>query len=124
MLALIVDDSGASRARLRMMLRGCGFETVEAGHGLEGLERLADRDDVSVALVDWHMPEMDGLAFVKALRQDRRHADLPVMMVTAEMNPQNIARALMVGADEYAVKPLDEEALRAKLCILGLSEAR
>jgi len=124
MLALVVDDSRAVRSTLRRMLNNVGFDVVEAGHGLEALERL-HQDDLSpdLALVDWNMPEMDGLDLVKSLRQERRFAELPVMMVTAETDPSQIARALMAGADEYAMKPLDEESLVEKLALLGLSPA-
>jgi two-component system, chemotaxis family, chemotaxis protein CheY len=120
-LALIVDDSRASRAFLRRMLADCGFEVIEAGHGIEALERL-DEQDADVALVDWHMPEMDGVQLVKALRKDRRFSDLPVMMVTGECDPRQMARALMAGADEYAMKPLDRTGLVDKLRLLGFAE--
>jgi two-component system chemotaxis response regulator CheY len=103
------------------MLADQGFEVIEAGHGLEALERLDDHD-ADVALVDWHMPEMDGVALVKELRRDRRFADLPVMMVTGECDPRQMARALMAGADEYAMKPLDRAGLVDKLRLLGFTE--
>jgi two-component system chemotaxis response regulator CheY len=68
------------------------------------------------------MPVMDGLEFVKALRQDRRQADTKVLMVTSESSPNKIARALMVGADEYLVKPFDEAMLHSKLQLIGALE--
>jgi two-component system chemotaxis response regulator CheY len=124
MLALVVDDSRAVRSTLRRMLNNNGFDVLEAGHGVEALERLhAEASVPDLALVDWNMPEMDGLDLVKSLRQERRFAELPVMMVTAETDPSQIARALMAGADEYAMKPLDEESLVEKLALLGLSPA-
>jgi two-component system chemotaxis response regulator CheY len=105
---------------LRTMLGDLGFEVVEAGHGREALDRLHTTSDVEIALVDWNMPEMDGLEFVKALRAERQFADLRVMMVTAETDMAQMARALMAGADEYAMKPLDREGLTAKLRLLGV----
>jgi two-component system chemotaxis response regulator CheY len=120
MLALVVDDSRATRAALKKLLSGVGFDVVEAGHGLEGLERLEEDHPVDVALVDWNMPEMDGLEFVKALRAERRWAELPIMMVTAEIDQRQMARALMAGADEYVMKPFDREILVEKLSLLGL----
>jgi len=124
MLALVVDDSRAVRSTLRRMLNNNGFDVLEAGHGVEALERLHAEPSVpDLALVDWNMPEMDGLDLVRSLRQERRFAELPVMMVTAETDPSQIARALMAGADEYAMKPLDEESLVEKLALLGLAPA-
>jgi two-component system, chemotaxis family, chemotaxis protein CheY len=118
--ALIVDDSRAMRAMLRSIMVDLGFEVAEAGNGNEGLVQLIEHPDTVVALVDWNMPEMDGLDFVKALRRKREHADLKVMMVTAENDMAKMARALMAGADEYAMKPLTRDAIVEKLELLGV----
>src|SRR5690606_20872646 len=120
MLALVVDDSRATRTMLRKMLSTLGFAVAEAGHGVEALERLSTSSDVDFALVDWNMPEMDGLELVRAIRSERRFAELPVMMVTAETDATQMARALMAGADEYALKPLDLQSLETKLRMLGV----
>lgn len=120
MRALIVDDSRAMRALLRGILHEFGFETLEAGNGKEALVRLDTDGVVDVCLVDWNMPEMDGLAFVKAMRANRKYAEIKVMMVTAENDMAKMARALMVGADEYAMKPLTRDVLAEKLAMLGI----
>jgi two-component system chemotaxis response regulator CheY len=120
MKVLIVDDSRAMRAMLKSIMTDLGFEVLEAGHGIEGLAQIEANPGIDLALVDWNMPQMDGLEFVKALRQDRRNAELKVMMVTAENDMAKMARALMVGADEYAMKPLTRDAIIAKLEMLGL----
>ncbi len=121
MLALVVDDSRAVRTTLRRMLNNVGFDVLEAGHGLEALDRLRQSEAApDLALIDWNMPEMDGLDLVKSLRKERRWAELPVMMVTAETDSQQMVRALMAGADEYAMKPLDQDALVEKLALLGI----
>jgi two-component system chemotaxis response regulator CheY len=120
MIALVVDDSRATRTMLRSMLADLGFDVIEAGHGVEALERLDGHRAVDFALVDWNMPQMDGLELVRSIRSERRFAELPVMMVTAETDMTQMARALMAGADEYALKPLDQESLVAKLRLLGI----
>lgn len=124
MKALVVDDSRVIRACIGRMLRELGFTTVEANNGLEALERLGETPELHLAIVDWNMPEMDGLEFVKALRKGDLHASAPVMMVTAETDPVRMARALMAGVDEYAMKPLEREALAEKLELLGLRPDR
>jgi len=123
MKALIVDDSRAMRSLLRNIMRELGFEVTEAANGLEGLDRLQEDPHMDVALVDWNMPVMDGLEFVKAMRRHRQLAEIKVMMVTAENDMGKMARALMVGADEYAMKPLTRDAIIEKLELLGLSAA-
>jgi two-component system, chemotaxis family, chemotaxis protein CheY len=120
MRALVVDDSRAMRTILKKILMEIGFDVAEAGHGLEGLERLKEVPDVDVALVDWNMPEMDGLEFVKAVRGNHDYADMKVMMVSAENDMTKIARALMVGADEYAMKPVTKDIILEKLDVMGV----
>jgi len=118
--ALLVDDSRTMRALLGGMLAELGFEVVEATHGVDALAKLGTCPDLDVALVDWNMPEMDGLELVRALRAERRFAGLPVMMVTTESDAHSVVRALMAGADEYAMKPLDRDGLHDKLALLGV----
>ena len=120
MRALVVDDSRAMRTILKKILIDIGFEVAEAGNGLEALERLHEVGTFDVALVDWNMPEMDGLEFVKALRSDHAYADMRVMMVSAENDMTKIARALMMGADEYAMKPVTKDIIVEKLDLMGV----
>jgi two-component system chemotaxis response regulator CheY len=122
--ALVVDDSRAARALLKRYLSSFDFEVAEAGHGREGLERLAERDTTELVLVDWNMPEMDGLDFIKAVRADPTWDRLKVVMVTSENEPTRIVRALMAGADEYAMKPCSADALAEKLELAGVDAVR
>jgi two-component system, chemotaxis family, chemotaxis protein CheY len=113
--AIIVDDSRATRSILRRMLQSLDFEVLEAGNGAEALENLRAAPPVELALVDWNMPVMDGLEFVKALRTDRAYADMVVVMVSSESDQAKMARALMVGADEFVIKPLTADMILGKL---------
>jgi two-component system chemotaxis response regulator CheY len=113
--ALVIDDSRATRSMLRRLLQTMGFDVAEAAHGEEGLEALEADGPFALALVDWNMPVMDGLTFVKALRGDRRFADVVVLMVSSESDPEKMARALIKGADDYVIKPLTADILEAKL---------
>lgn len=120
MRALVVDDSRAMRSILKKIMTELGFEVAEAAHGREALECLGQIGSVDVALVDWNMPEMDGLEFVKQARSNHEHADMKVMMVSAENDMLKIARALMMGADEYAMKPVTKEIIVEKLDLMGV----
>jgi len=113
--AIVIDDSRATRSLLRRTLNTLDYEVHEAGHGQEGLDQLEKVGPVNLALVDWNMPVMDGLAFVKAVRADPSYERMVIVMVTSESDPTAIARALMAGADEYAIKPITPEMLAAKL---------
>ena len=126
MRALIVDDSRFVRGFLRGMLEERGIECAEAGDGQAGLDQLHAQPTggapFDLALVDWNMPVMDGLEMLKQLRAEG-FAAMKVMMVTTEAENDFITRALDAGADEYLMKPFDDEALSEKLAMLGLVEA-
>ena len=122
MRALIVDDSRFVRGFLRSLLEERGIVCEEAADGQAGLDRLHDGSGFDLALVDWNMPVMDGLEMLKRLRADGFSA-MKVMMVTTEAENDFIVRALDAGADEYLMKPFDDEALGEKLAMLGLGEA-
>lgn len=122
MRALIVDDSRFVRSYLRGMLEERGIACEEAADGLAGLDHLLGDQIFDIALVDWHMPVMNGLEMLKQLRAEG-FSDLKVMMVSTEAESNFIVRALEAGADEYLMKPFDDEALNEKLAILGLVEA-
>jgi two-component system chemotaxis response regulator CheY len=124
MKALVVDDSRATRMILRRMLSGMGFEDViEAEHGADALQQLEAHGNPDLVLCDWNMPEMDGLTFVKTLRDTPAYERLKVVMVTSESSPRQVYEALKAGADEFAMKPITREIIEDKLGILGLDHA-
>ena len=118
MLALVIDDSRALRTIIGRILRDMGLEVVEAGNGREGLTRLRESPDVELVLVDWNMPEMNGLEFIRAVRAQRAYANLRILMVTTETESDQITRALDAGANEYVMKPFTKDILVAKLNLL------
>jgi len=122
MRALIVDDSRFVRDFLRGLLEEKGIQCQEAVDGRAGLEQLHSGLEFDLALVDWNMPVMNGLEMLRQLRSEG-YKDLKVMMVTTEAENDYIVKALDAGADEYLMKPFDDEALSEKLAMLGLAEA-
>lgn len=120
MNALVIDDSRAMRTILGGILRGVGYEVAEAGHGREGLERLRAQPDTRLVLVDWNMPEMDGLAFVRAARAERTYDSTVLIIVSTETELAQVRRALEAGANEYVMKPFTKDTVLAKLELLGL----
>jgi two-component system, chemotaxis family, chemotaxis protein CheY len=118
MRALVIDDSRTVRAIIGRILRDEGIEVVEAANGREGLERLRQSPGVELVLVDWNMPEMNGLEFVEAVRADRAYDPVRIMMVTTETEQGQVVRALEAGANEYLMKPFTRDVLVAKLSLL------
>jgi len=123
MQALVVDDSRAMRAILTRLLDGLGFDVAQAGDGQEALEVLAGGVRPDVILVDWNMPVMDGLTFIKQCRAHDDYRDIVLMMVTTESEQAQIVRALAAGAHEYVIKPFTEDDIAEKLALLGLVPA-
>lgn len=121
MKALIIDDSRTTRFILSRMLRELGYETVEAEHGEQGITRLHENPDIKLALVDWNMPVMSGLEFLKTLREGVQHQHLKVLMVTTETEMSQVIRAVEAGANEYVMKPFTKEMVLEKLQLLGIT---
>lgn len=120
MRALVVDDSRPIRRIESEILQELGFETSAAINGVDALAQLAAGEVPDVVLVDWNMPEMDGLEFIKTLRRDARFRGVVVLMVTTETEPDQMLRALSAGADEYLMKPFQKEGLVEKLRLVGM----
>ncbi len=123
MKALVVDDSRAIRLIISRSLKALGFATVEVTNGQEALDALASSGPFDVALVDWNMPVMTGYEFVCAVRGDRAHDEMAIMMVTSESEQSQVQRAIEAGASEYLMKPFSTESIEEKLAILGLNAA-
>jgi two-component system chemotaxis response regulator CheY len=120
--ALIVDDSKTIRMIIRRILVELGYETCEAGNGVEALKVLeVEKDAIKLVLADWNMPEMNGLDLVKQIRQLPEFAEMKVIMVTTETELTHMTSALEAGANEYVMKPFTKDILLEKLELIGIS---
>lgn len=116
---LVVDDSKVVRKVARRMLEEFGFTVSEAVDGKEAAA-FCEREKPNFILLDWHMPEMDGLEFLKALRA-MQGGDAPIVIFcTTETDFEHIQQAMLAGANEYVMKPFDNEILHSKLVQVGL----
>ena len=124
MRAILIDDSRAMRMILKRTLTEMGFQCIEAGDGREALELLkASAAPPDLALVDWNMPNMDGYEFVCAIRTDPVYQSMKIMMVTTEVEMEQVSKALAAGADEYVMKPFSSDVIRDKINYLGFERA-
>jgi two-component system, chemotaxis family, chemotaxis protein CheY len=121
MQALVIDDARIMRLLLRSVMEKLGFQVFEAGNGREGLDHLESFDQPDVILVDWHMPEMNGVEFVRRIRASQRHAEIPVILVTAEENQAEVRRAVAAGANATLSKPFTVDLVRARLALVGVA---
>jgi two-component system chemotaxis response regulator CheY len=119
--ALVIDDSKPIRSILGKFLRELGFDITEAANGKLALDELSRLGPPDLALVDWNMPEMNGLEFVQSVRANHRYDQMPMMMVTTETDMERVAAALDAGANEYVMKPFTKDVILEKLQLLGMT---
>jgi len=117
---LVVDDSKVIRKVARHILETLDFTVTEACDGREALDAcLASAPDV--ILLDWNMPVMSGMDFLRALRESAIPSRPKVVFCTIENGMAYIRAAIDAGADEYVMKPFDRDTLESKLQIVGLA---
>jgi DNA-binding response OmpR family regulator len=109
---LTVDDSRAVRSIVGKQVKGLGFDLLEAQDGVEGLERLAQAH-VDLVLLDVNMPNMDGPAMLKKMRE--RGDETPVIMLTSESERSIVMGAMVLGISDYILKPFKPDELRDKV---------
>lgn len=113
---LVVDDSSTMRRIIINTLKKIGHDDiVEAGDGLEAQNKLTDHPDVSLALVDWNMPNMNGFEFLESTKSNETYKHIPIIMVTTEAEKKNVVMAIKAGAANYVIKPFTEDILKEKL---------
>lgn len=116
---LVVDDSKVVRIVARKILEELEFEVVEAEDGKQALALCKARMPDSV-LVDWSMPVMGGIGFLRELRRQDNGASPVVVFCSTETSLERIREAVAAGANEYIMKPFDSEILETKFQLAGL----
>ncbi len=115
MKILVVDDMSTMRRIIKNILKQLGFNNVEeAEHGQEALSKLK-ADTYGFVVSDWNMPVMAGIDLLRAIRGDERLKEIPVLMVTAEAQKDNLVEAIQAGVSNYIVKPFTAETLQDKM---------
>jgi two-component system chemotaxis response regulator CheY len=120
MKALIVDDSRAMRLIIGKILTEIGFEIIEAKDGAEAMKYFDGTGQVDLALVDWNLPNMNGLELITYIRSNPLNNDICVIMCTSETEKSRVTDALNAGANEYVMKPFTRDVMLAKLELLGM----
>jgi diguanylate cyclase (GGDEF)-like protein len=114
MRILVVDDQQSARLVLKTMLTRLGHEVFEAGDGKQGFEMAVDLQP-QIAIVDWMMPEMDGIQMTRALRQTKPGRAIYLLILTALDEDDRLIEAFEAGVDDYMTKPLKPRVLAARL---------
>jgi two-component system cell cycle response regulator len=115
--ALVADDDTASRLLLQKVLTKWGYEVVTASSGEEAWKVLTSDDPPDIAVLDWMMPELDGVEVCRRIRALELASPPYLLLLTGRDNKQDIATGLESGASDYVQKPFDHDELRARLLV-------
>lgn len=116
---LIVDDSGVVRKVARRIIETFGFNCIEAEDGAIAYTRCSESMP-DVILLDWNMPNVSGIEFLKKLRADEKGKTPKVVFCTTENDMAHIQAAMDAGANEYIMKPFDAEIIENKFSQIGV----
>ncbi len=115
MKALIAEDDAVSRRVLEATLLKWGFEVVTTSGGAEAWAVISAEGAPKLAILDWMMPEIDGLEICRRARQRPNAQPLHIILLTARGRKEDVVAGLQAGADDYVTKPFDHEELRARV---------
>lgn len=115
MKVLVAEDDLTSRTILTAILQKWGYEVVSAVDGEQALELLQQADAPRLALLDWSMPGLSGVEVCSSLRQNQDHDSIYIIILTAKSEKKNIVEGLNAGANDYIVKPYDNDELQARM---------
>jgi two-component system chemotaxis response regulator CheY len=114
--ALVVDDYASMRSVVIEVLKRAGFTEIhQAGNGQLALAKVLEHKKIGLIVSDWYMPTMDGLDLLRALKANPQTAHIPVLMITAEGQRDNVLDAMQSGAAGYIVKPFAPSELQKRL---------
>jgi two-component system chemotaxis response regulator CheY len=117
MKILIIDDAMVMRNIHKNVLKDHGLsdgDFLEAGDGGTALE-IAEKENIDLFLVDWNIPRLNGLEFIKKVRSIERYAKTPIIMITSEAAKYNVLEAIEAGTTSYVVKPIKADVLWQKI---------
>lgn len=110
-IALVVDDSATMRQMVSFTLTNAGFSVIEAEHGKDAVAKVSGGSRVDLVVTDLNMPEMDGIALIKALRKMATFKFTPILMLTTESAVEKKQAGKEAGATGWIVKPFNPEVM-------------
>lgn len=113
-VVLVIDDMPMVRKVLRKHVEAAGHRCVDAASGNDGL-RIASEQKIDLILLDVMMPETDGFKIASRIKNDPKTSDVPVILVTAKAEREDLLKGQNAGADDYVIKPFTREVILSKL---------
>ncbi len=115
MKILVAEDDFASRLILQVVLEKWKYDVISVSDGSEAWEILQKDDAPPIAILDWEMPELDGVGVCSRVKELNRANPIYVIILTGRNTKKDIVKGLDAGADDYVTKPFDENELRARI---------
>lgn len=115
MKVLVVDDFSTMRRIVKNLLIELGFTNIEEANDGSTALPILEQGGIDFLVTDWNMPEMPGIELLKAVRANPELSSMPVLMVTAEAEREQIVEAAQAGVNGYVVKPFTAETLKEKI---------
>ncbi len=115
MKILVAEDDFASRLILQVVLEKWKYDVISVSNGNEAWTELQKKDAPSIAILDWEMPELDGVKVCRKVKELERDNPIYVIILTGRNTKEDTVRGLEAGADDYVTKPFDENELRARI---------
>jgi diguanylate cyclase (GGDEF)-like protein len=112
---LVAEDEATFRHMLNTFLTKWGYQVVVASNGLEAWQALQGEDRPRLALLDWMMPDMDGVEICRAVRERKPEPYIYLLLLTSRDQKQDVVEGIEAGADDYLIKPFDPQELRARI---------
>jgi len=112
---MVVDDSKTMRALVQKVLNKIGYSDCLLVDSAEAANKAMQNEPIWLVILDWHMPEVAGIDFLKEMKATSAFQKIPVIMLTREQARENVQKAIQLGADGYLVKPLSEDKLREQI---------
>ncbi len=107
---LVVEDEELHRDILSEQLHTAGYHVITANDGMEAIRLLSERaQEIRLVMLDWMIPELDGIGFLRKIRQHKRFKHLPVIMQTGRSQKAEVQQAIEAGANYYLIKPYEQD---------------
>ncbi len=112
---LVVDDDGGMRLLLKRTLKKLGYLDVTVTDDGRKALAIINNQEIDLVISDWHMPNMDGLEFFKAIKNGTILRKIPFLLITVETEKEKVLKAMKLGIDQYMVKPIEPEELDTRI---------
>jgi len=120
MRVLVIEDEPVAQTLLTAIVERLGFDVITVGTVADANRELQSEQPLDVAIIDWILPDGSGVDLVRTVRASETRSKMKLLMVTSRDDEEDVQEAVLAGADEYLMKPIENDTLMSKFELLGL----